>query len=72
MKELSIQPPERFELSTGERLSPLWMRLKKHLEEQLRRAREKNDAVNLTEAETAALRGEIAAIKKLLKLDREE
>jgi hypothetical protein len=72
MSELKIAPPERFELSLGERQSPLWLRLKRHLEEQLARARATNDAPNLTEAQTAALRGEIAAIKKLLKLDRED
>lgn len=48
--------------------SATWHQLRKWAEEQLRRAREKNDAVGLPEVETAALRGEIRMLKKFLDL----
>lgn len=50
--------------------SRTWLVVKSHLQERLARCREKNDSAGLTEAETAALRGEIAAIKNLLDLPR--
>lgn len=63
---------EKFALSTGEKRSELWSRLKQHLDSSLEKARRKNDDPAQTEAQTAALRGEIAAYKKLLSLGRED
>jgi hypothetical protein len=48
--------------------SPEWHLLRKWAEEQLRKCREKNDAVSLSDLETAALRGEIRFIKRFLDL----
>lgn len=48
--------------------SPDWHRVRKWAEAELERLRTKNDAVGLSEIETAALRGEIRATKKLLAL----
>ncbi len=48
--------------------SATWHQLRKWAEEQLKRAREKNDAVKLPADETAALRGEIRFIKRFLDL----
>lgn len=48
--------------------SPDWHRVRKWAEAELERLRIKNDAVGLTDLETAALRGEIRAIKKLIGL----
>ena len=48
--------------------SPDWHRVRKWADAELERLRIKNDAVGLTEIETAALRGEIRAIKKLIGL----
>jgi hypothetical protein len=48
--------------------SATWHLLRKWAEEELRRAREKNDAVSLSDTETAALRGEIRVLKKFLDL----
>lgn len=45
-----------------------WHLLRKWAEEQLRKAREKNDAVGLSDIETAALRGEIRVLKRFLDL----
>jgi len=64
--------PDKFVLSPGEKRSDLWGRLKKHLEDSLEKARVRNDEPALTTEQTAALRGEIASYKKLLKLDRDE
>jgi len=48
--------------------SATWHLLRKWAEDQLKRAREKNDALKLTQEETAALRGEIRTLKKFLDL----
>ncbi|NDD53281.1 hypothetical protein EBZ39_05305 [bacterium] len=47
--------------------SATWHQLRKWAEDQLKRAREKNDA-KLTLEDTAALRGEIRLLKKILDL----
>ena len=48
--------------------SPQWHVLRKWTEEQLSKAREKNDAVSMSEIDTAALRGEIRVLKRILDL----
>ena len=48
--------------------SSTWHQLRKWAEDQLKRAREKNDALALSPEETAALRGEIRALKRFLDL----
>lgn len=45
-----------------------WHQLRKYVETELGKARAKNDAVGLSEAETAALRGEIRFMKRFLDL----
>jgi hypothetical protein len=51
--------------------SDTWHRLRKWAEAQLESARKKNDAVGLSDTETAALRGEIRALKRFLDLPNE-
>lgn len=51
--------------------SPEWHVIRKWAEEQLRKCRDKNDAVNLSDIETALLRGEIRFIKRFLDLPNE-
>jgi hypothetical protein len=48
--------------------SATWHLMRKWAEEQLRKAREKNDAAALSEIDTAALRGEIRLLKRFLDL----
>lgn len=48
--------------------SATWHALRKWAESELEKARRKNDAVELTECDTAALRGEIRFIKRFLDL----
>jgi hypothetical protein len=57
-----------FTLTEGEKSHPLWMRLKSHFIDKLEVCRAKNDDPNLTEAQTAALRGQIATLKTLISL----
>jgi len=45
-----------------------WHQLRKWAESELERARVKNDAVGLSENETASLRGEIKMLKRFLDL----
>lgn len=47
--------------------SPTWHQLRRWTEDQLKRAREKNDA-QLAPDDTAALRGEIRVLKRILDL----
>ena len=48
--------------------SPEWHLLRKWAEQQLTKCREKNDAVGLSDIDTALLRGEIRFIKRFLDL----
>lgn len=48
--------------------SPTWHRLTDWLQAELAKARAKNDAVGLSEADGNALRGEIRFIKRMLDL----
>lgn len=48
--------------------SATWHQLRKWAEDELKKAREKNDAVALNATETATIRGEIKALKKFLDL----
>lgn len=58
---------DEFELSQAERMSAVWQRLERHCHERLDTLRRQNDH-NLTEAETAKVRGRIAEIKRFLAL----
>ncbi len=64
------EPP--FALTQEERLSAVWVRIRGHLEKQLIFSREKNDSSSLCEQETAFLRGKIAAIKQLLRVEQDQ
>ena len=66
-KELDLP----FELNHAEKLSALWIKIKTELEARLATARMKNDNPNLTEAQTAALRGRIQCLKSILGLGDE-
>lgn len=48
--------------------STAWHQIRKWAEGQLQQARTKNDVVNLSDTETALLRGEIRFIKRFLDL----
>lgn len=63
-----INPPDRFALTFSERQSGLWERLLKHMTQRLAELRTQNDAIK-PEMQTAQLRGEIAALKRLIALD---
>lgn len=58
-----------FALSAADRNNPLWMRLKRRMEESRDELRNQNDSMHLGERETAFLRGRIAAFKELLALE---
>lgn len=50
--------------------SQTWRTVQYHLSKRLATCREKNDSPDLTDAQTATLRGEIAALKDLLELPK--
>lgn len=52
----------------NEYTSDTWHKLRKWAEAELERARMRNDAVGLSENDTAALRGEIRMLKRFLDL----
>jgi hypothetical protein len=56
-----------FELTAHDKAQGLWLRLKAHFEDRLADARKRNDG-QLSEAETASLRGEIRVLKRLIAL----
>lgn len=59
-----------FTLTTADKTSGLWLRLKEHFEAQLAKARLRNDAAQ-PEADTALRRGEIHCLKGLLALEND-
>jgi hypothetical protein len=61
---------ERFAIVGVNRMNPLWLAIRAHLETRLDALRVQNDAIAKTEVETAAIRGRIAQIKELLDLDK--
>jgi len=58
-------------LANHEKNSPVWLKLKKHYDERLAELRAKNDS-NITQEQTLHLRGQIAEVKYLLDLGKEE
>ncbi len=69
---MSAMPPNLLAdmvLTKEERASALWQSLKKRFEIKLQDLRTRNDSANLTEAETARLRGHIQCLKACLALD---
>jgi hypothetical protein len=65
------QLPEQFELTAEDLMSGTWRRLQKHLNERLAMLRMRNDS-EMSDHETAKVRGQIAEIKALLALGREK
>lgn len=61
------EPP--FQLTLGERQSPLLRKLMEHYAKKLETYRGNNDNVNLSPEQTAHLRGRIAECKSFLALD---
>jgi hypothetical protein len=59
-----------FVLTPFERTSPLWIKIELFLKQRLEKARLMNDAP-LSPEQTARVRGEIAALKALVRLGRE-
>lgn len=59
--------------STGEldKYSGTWKFVEAWANEQIQKLREKNDNTNLTEVQTAAIRGKIKAYRELVDLPRE-
>lgn len=55
-------------LDKHELQSTVWKKIEEHLRTKLAERREYNDGLTLTEVETAAIRGEIKEIKRLLRL----
>lgn len=58
---------EHFELTDGEKLHPLWLRLKGHMESELQRLRCLNDKPQ-AELETARIRGRIQCVRAIIGL----
>lgn len=59
-------------LNDVERQSPLWAKIKSQLEADLAQLRAMNDSMALTTEQTSAIRGEIARVKKYLRLESGE
>lgn len=60
---------ERFSLNDLEARTPLWMRMRGHMEQRLAELRAQNDTP-LDDRKTAELRGRIAMLKELLAADK--
>ena len=49
--------------------SAVWLKLREYLEAELAERRAYNDGLTLTDTETAAVRGDIKRLRRLLKLE---
>lgn len=56
-------------LSVAEAHTPLWMRLRAHMQGRLDSLRAMNDSPALNDIQTATLRGQIQCLKELLDLE---
>lgn len=56
-----------LQLTEGEKMTPIWLRIEEHLKNRLDTLRLKNDRQQ-SEQETAALRGQISEVKSLLNI----
>jgi hypothetical protein len=63
-------PDPPFALSEAERAHPLWLKLKAHCERRLN-AKLEQLASDLSEPQTASIRGHIRCLKELIALDLE-
>ena len=63
---------EPFILTEADKAQNLWLRLRAHFEERLAVMRARNDDATLTEQATAAIRGEIGCLKKLIALGNDQ
>jgi hypothetical protein len=59
-----------MKLTDAEKVSPLWLKIKSHLEERIEIHRASNDKTQEADA-TEKLRGRIAELKDLLRLEKE-
>lgn len=57
-------------LTDDERTSPVWQSVRQHLERMLAKKRLDNDNPNLTDVQTATLRGHIQCLNAMLALGR--
>ena len=64
-----MTPPERFALSEADKVSPTWLRIKKHLQARVEALRNELEQ-DLPEERTAKVRGRLAEVKSLLSLDK--
>lgn len=53
-------------LNDQEAMTPLWRRMREHMETRRQELREKNDSMDLDAIKTAELRGRIAMLKEIL------
>ena len=71
MRQAFVRPPEDpFILSEGEKHHPLWVKLVEHFQEKIDIAHGKIEG-DLTEQQTARLRGHIQCLKSIISLGDE-
>jgi len=65
-----MTPPERFALSDSDKVSPTWLRLKKHLQARAEALRNELEQ-DLPEDRTAKVRGRLAEVRALLSVEKD-
>ncbi|HLP99213.1 MAG TPA: hypothetical protein VK149_12300 [Sideroxyarcus sp.] len=61
-----------MKLTEGEKLTPFWSKLKKHLQDELDSARSKLETPSLTHDQSQLLRGEIIRLRKMLDMEKQD
>lgn len=61
-----------MKLTEGEKQTPFWFKLKKHLQEELESSRSKLESPQITHDQSLLLRGEILRLRKLLDMEKQD
>lgn len=61
-----------MKLTEGEKHTPFWFRLKKHLQDELETMRSKLETPSLSHEQSLVLRGEIIRIRKMLDMEKQD
>lgn len=61
-----------MKLTEGEKQTPFWAKLKRHLQEELDSARSKLESPSLTHEQSLLLRGEILRLRKMLDMEKQD
>lgn len=61
-----------MKLTEGEKQTPFWAKLKKHIQDELESARSKLETPSLAHDQSLLLRGDIIRLRKMLDMEKQD